>query len=496
MNAPAVPSPTYVGVDAGTSMTKAVAFDVDGRVLAVEAEQTRLDNPRDGWFEQDPENVVRSVTTAIRRLVDRTDSVPAVIGLTGQGDGVWLYDQDGQPVRPAVSWMDARAAPILRRWLADGVVTAGFRRNGNVVFPGSPAAILAWLDQHEPRTLELARTAGYCKDVVFTRFTGRRATDASDASLPFLELRQRRYDPRTLRLYGLEHRTDLLADVQQPLPSGELRAEIADLTGVPVGTPVTAGPFDLPACALGSGVETSGEGHLSVGTTLACQVVVDDLASLDLDTTEPAGLTLATLRPDRWLRAMPAMVGTAALDWVLNLVGSTSHDALDPMLAHSPPGARGVRCLPYFSPAGERAPFVEPGARARLDGLTVQTSREDLVRATCEAVAFAARHCFEAAGLTGDVAVSGGGVRSAAWLQLFADVLGRPVRVARQPEAGARGAVIAALSVLRIPFDAAGWTAAEQVIEPAAAAERYDDGYRRYCVDVERARAVWAQEAE
>src|SRR5690606_10017060 len=103
------------------------------------------------------------------------------------------------------------------------------------------------------------------------------------------------------------------------------------------------------------------------------------------------------------------------------------------------------RCLPYFSPAGERAPFVEPRMRGHFDGMTVQTEAADLVRATCEGIAYAARQCLEAAGLNGEVAICGGGAKSAVWLQMVADVLGRPVRVAPQPETGARGAVLSAL---------------------------------------------------
>lgn len=483
---------TYIGVDAGTSMTKAALIGADGAVLAVEAERTRLDRPGDGWVEQDPEDVVQSVALVIRRVIERTGARPSVIGITGQGDGIWLLDDRGRAVRPAISWMDARATPILRRWLADGVAALAFRRTGNAAFPGAPATILAWLDAYEPDSLDRAATAGYCKDAVFTRFTGRRATDPSDASLPFLNPHTRRYDSAVVELYGLTHRANLLAPVEEPTPIGALGAEFAELTGVPAGTPVAAGPFDLAACALGSGLDEPGDGHLTIGTTLACQVLLDDLAPLRLDVAEPAGLTLATVPAPRWLRAMPAMVGTAALDWVLDLAGMP-HDLLDAVLAESPPGARGVRCLPFFSPAGERAPFVEPAARARLDGLTLQTARVDLVRATCEAIAYAARHCLEAAQLVGTVAACGGGVGSAAWLQIFADVLGRPVRVARGPEAGARGAVMAALMALGQPVDVETWTTPERVVEPAAAGvEYYETGYARYRAELADARGHWA----
>ncbi|WP_326836915.1 FGGY-family carbohydrate kinase [Amycolatopsis rhabdoformis] len=480
---------TYLGIDLGTSVTKAVVLDENGTQLAARTRRTKLHRPAPGHFEQDPEEVLRSVADVTRAAVAAAGATPGLIGLTGQGDGVWLTDEHGHAVRRAVSWMDARGASTLRRWRDQGVVAKVFRRTGNAIFPGSAAPILAWLEEHEPASLDRAATAAYCKDFVMQRLSGLRATDASDASLPFLDPVTREYDQDVLSWCGLSHRADLLAPIAKPLPGGTLTNAAGDLLGLPAGTPISAGPFDLPASALGAGVTAPGDGHLTVGTTLACQVVVDAVRT----TGEPAGMTLATLEPDRWLRAMPATVGTAALDWVLDLVGRPV-DAVEGLLSDSPPLARGVTCLPYFSPAGERAPFLEPGARARVDGLTLNTDRADLVRATCEAVAYAARHCFAAAGLTGEITLGGGGTRSAAWSRIFADVLGRPVRLAWDSEPTARGAVLAAAHAAGHRLDPIAWTAPTRVIEPdSERAARYDDGFANFLTRVSAARASWQE---
>ncbi|GAA2455152.1 FGGY-family carbohydrate kinase [Actinomadura vinacea] len=467
----------YVGIDVGTSVVKAAAFGEDGRTLAVEARPARV--LRGGArVEQDTEEVVAAVGDVLGALAARVREPAAAAGLTGQGDGVWLVDARARPVRPAISWMDGRAASIVGEWTAGGVAAEVFARTGNALFPGCPAPVLAWLDRHEPASLDSAATAAYCKDVVFQRLTGVRATDASDASVPFLDPRTRAYDREALAACGLAHRAGLLAPIAEPLPRGEARAGFP----LPSGTPVTAGPFDVPACALGAGVTEPGDGLLIIGTTLACLAVVDRPA---LDG-EPTGFHFATSRPDRWLRGMPAMVGTAALDWFLERIGA-SHRDLDGLLAESPPGARGVRVLPFFSPSGERAPFVEPAARAEITGVSLETTDADLVRATCEGIAFAARHCLEAAGLGGALSVAGGGTRSARWLGLFADVLGRPLRVAAD-EAGARGAVLAGGHGL----DAAAWTRPASVREPdAGRAAAYDEEYRAYRERVDTARERW-----
>ena len=481
---------TYLGVDIGTSVIKAAAFDEAGRQLALESVPSGVASPCDGWFEQDADALTTCIASVVGRLVPALGGrQPELVALTGQGDGVWLVDAAGRGVRPAVSWMDARAAGILDRWQAAGVVEAAFRRTGGAMFPGCPAPVLAWFESFEPEALDRAATAAYCKDVVLQRFTGVRATDASDASQPFLDPWTRTYSREVLDLCGLAHRASLLAPVVEPVPAGVLSDEAAAMVGIAAGTPVTAGPFDLPACALGSGVTEPGDGHLIVGTTLACQVVVDEV-----DTSgEPAGLTLALGTPGRWLRAMPAMVGTAALDWVLATVGAR-HADVDPFLSGTEPGAHGVSCLPYFSPAGERAPFVESGARARFDGLSLHTTRADLVRAVCEGIAFAARHCFEAAGLRGSVTCCGGGVRSRQWLQLFADVLGREVRVAPKPEVGAYGAVVAGLAALGRSADMLGATDPEVVVQPQpAVAGVYAQMYERYRMVVQKSRLSWKE---
>ncbi|MBX9362631.1 FGGY-family carbohydrate kinase [Streptomyces sp. WAC04114] len=460
----------YVGIDVGTSMVKAAAFDATGRELAVASRPVEL-ALHGGVVEQDMEEVYGAVVAVLGEVTGRVPGPVELAGLTGQGDGVWLVDGEGRPVRAAASWMDGRAHELVDRWLADGTFESVFRRTGSAMFPGCPGPLLAWLDRHEPKALDTAKAALYCKDMVFQRLTGAGpATDVSDASMPFLDPRTRTYDDRVVELLGLAHRRGLLAPVSDPVATAEARGE-----GLPPGTRIANGPYDLPACALGAGVTSPGDGLLIVGTCLAGLV-----ATTELDLTgEPAGLHISTDRPGHWLRAMPAMVGTAALDWVLSTTG-VRHDEVDGLLAGTPPGAHGVRVLPYFAPSGERAPFVEPRLRAELTGVSLESTRGDLVRATCEGIGYAARHCLEAAGLTGSLAVCGGGTRSSAWMRLLADVLGRPLRVV-EGEVGARGAVLAAAGRYGVGLDARAWTKPTAVVEPDPdRAAFYTSGYAEH----------------
>lgn len=472
-----------LGVDVGTSVVKVVAFDTDGVALAVAGRPLELSHGDGDAVEQDLETIVASVGEVVGDVVAQAGA-PDVVALTGQGDGCWLTDDAYRPVRPALSWLDGRAADLLSRWTAEGVTERVYRRNGTTLFPGAPGPLLAWLDRHEPASLDRATTAGYCKDAVFGRLTGMRATDPSDSSMPFGDGTGTGYGADVLDAMGLTHRSDLLAPIVAPVPRAELSTEGALLLGLSAGLPVSSGPFDFPACAIGGGVRDVGDALLIVGTTLGCLVHVDQLETGG----DPAGFHVATGTPGRWLRAMPAMVGTASMDWMLATLG-LGVEAIDAALATSRPGAGGVEVLPYLATSGERAPFVDPNASGQVTGVRLTTTRDDLLRAMCEALAYAARHCFETAGLSGRLVACGGGTRSRPWLQVFADVLGVPLELARTPEVGARGAVLAA----GVDVDVDAWTAPEGVVEPDPSLQsRYDDGYRRYLAHLAAARPLWA----
>lgn len=474
----------YLGIDLGTSVAKLALFTECGELAATASRALPLRHPAPGHVEQDAEGIVAAIRDLTYEVCPDPGEV-ALVAVTGQGDGCWLTDPYGRSVRPAISWLDARAAGILADWDRAGIAEALFLINGNTLFPGAQAPLLYWLDEHEPASLDRATTAAYCKDMVFQRLTGVRATDASDASLPFGD-HAGGYATEALDLCGLTHRAGLLAPVVAPLPLGTVHAAGAADTGLPAGIPVADGPFDLPACAAGGGVREVGDGLLTLGTTLACQVLTDSV-----DTTgTPAGMHLATGLPGRWLRAMPAMVGTASLDWTLSLVGLT-HADLDGVLRSTPPGAHGVEMLPYLAPSGERAPFVDPAARGQFAGISLTTTREDLVRALCEGLAFAARQCLEAAGLDGRLVVCGGGTRSLPWLEVFASVLARPLELAGA-EVGARGAVLSGLAATGAAPDPDTWTAPARVVDPdPAAARHYEQAYQRYLAHQSAARTLW-----
>jgi erythritol kinase len=478
-----------VGVDIGTSLTKAVVFDDAGVSVASACTPSEVRHLPGGLVEQDLDQVVGTVATVVREVVAGLGGPVTALALTGQGDGLWLRDEAGAAVRPAISWLDGRANTLLAKWQADGVARTVFRRTASGMFPGCAATLLSYLDTYEPAVLDRAAVAGYCVDAVLQRLTGEITVDVSDASLPFLDPATRRYDEEAIAACGLTHRRGLLAEPAPARTVFELDATGAALLGLPAGLPVTAGPFDLPASAIGAGVREPGDGILTAGTTLACQVLTADTRFDPAG--EPAGMFLCTPEETRYLRAMPAMVGTAGIDWICALLGIEVTE-IGPLLAASEPGANGVRALPFLSESGERAPFVDAAARATFSGISLATGRADLVRALCESIAYAARHCFEAAGLSGRLYACGGGVRSAEWIRIFADVLGRPILIPGDPGVGARGAVLTAAEALGEPFDRDLWASTSRTVEFHPEHRTvHDQGFADYQDHLSAARGLW-----
>ncbi|MDJ1133781.1 FGGY family carbohydrate kinase [Streptomyces iconiensis] len=484
-----------VGVDVGTSVTKAQLIARDGRTTPPHEARSTVYTLPGNRVEQDLDEVVGTVITVVRAAaadaaqLDPNEPIEA-LALTGQGDGLWLRDAEGRSVGRALSWMDGRAAGILDGWAADGTARKVYERTGAGMFPGSAGPLLAHLAAHEPERLEAADVAGYCVDAIAQRFTGERTVDASDASVPFLDVAARTYDETALELCGLTRWRHLLAEPAAPGALSRLLPKAAAELGLPEGLPVSAGPFDIPACGFGSGLSEPGQGNLIIGTTLACQVLSED--ATPAGGKESAGMVLATPYEGRYLKVMPAMIGTAGLDWLLKLL-AVRIEELDALLAQSPYGAGGVTALPFLSTSGERAPFVDARARGRLDGLSPLTGRADLVRALCESVAYSARHCLETLGVSGAVTASGGGARSGEWGRIFAGVLGRDLHV-REDAVGIRGAARVAWSALGVGIDtsAAEWqTAARTVRADPEAVTFYEAGYEAYLRTLAAARESW-----
>ncbi|GAB3472627.1 FGGY family carbohydrate kinase [Actinophytocola sediminis] len=432
-----------VAIDAGTSMIKAVVFDDTGAELAVARQATAVRRPHPGWAEQDMDSVWSAVAAAVRSVLSTVDVEVAFVAITAQGDGCWLVDGDGEPTGPAILWSDGRAAGIVESWRRAGITEEAFRINGSLGFSGLPHAILTWLAEHDPARVEASATALYCGGWLFSRCTGLLGVDLSDASVPFLDPRTRAYSPELLSLYGLDWASRLLPEIRPPAArAAALTDRAATELGLPAGVPVVLAPYDVASTAIGVGATDPGQACTILGTTLCTEVVRDRVDTAG----EPGGLTVALDTGSDVLRAFPTLAGTEVLDWAAALLGLDHARDLTALADQASPGANGLVFLPYLSPAGERAPFLDPHARGTFWGMSLEHGRAEFARAVFEGLTMVIRDCVVATGADAtELRVCGGGAGSAVWRQLIADVVGVPVVTSADTEVGAKGAMLTGL---------------------------------------------------
>jgi len=432
-----------IGVDAGTSMIKAVAFSLDGEELDVSQRSNPVQNPRPGWEEQDMALTWRQTAATIDDVVSgRSDDEEIMgVGITGQGDGCWFVDEDGEPVRDAILWSDGRTAEYINEWQEDGTAQEVADICGSAIFPGTSAAIYRWLADNEPDTTEEIETVFFCKDWLKFKLTDERVSDPSDMSLPYVDIETAEYADTIPDIFGVPELGEKLPPLYPATEIiGTVTSEAAARTSLPAGTPVASSLFDIPSMAIGTGAIGPGDSSSIVGTTSVNQTLLNE------PNTEPAGIgfTFPLGIEGLWTRAMAAMAGTPNLDWFLDeVVGSRDFAEIESRLEPIPVGAEGLVYHPYLSEAGERAPFLETTARAGFSGLAPRHTEDHMIRAIYEGIAFSVRDCFEHIPSESDsVHLSGGGARSDFWCQIFADCIDVPVAVPDGAEFGAKGAAM------------------------------------------------------
>lgn len=464
-----------VCVDAGTTLIKAVGY-VDGVETVVVRGTTAVSRPRPGWAEQDMGEVWASVASCVREAVGRLAEPVEFLAITAQGDGCWLVDRSGAPTGPAILWNDSRAASIVADWSRAGVLDEAFRRNGSMTFAGLPNALLTWLRAHEPERLKRSSSALTCGGWIFAQLTGVIGVDSSDGSAPFMDLATGRLS--LFNLYGMPWASGLVPDLLEDRVA-PLRAEGL---GLPAGTPVVMAPYDIAATAIGVGAVKPGQACTILGTTLCTEVVT----AHPLSGGPAAGLTVALGLPGLYLRAFPTLAGGEIIQWAGAMLGLDGPLQLGALAMGAEKGAGGLTFLPYLSPAGERAPFLDPLARGSFHGLTVDHGRAELARAVLEGLSLVVRDCLAASGAhPSSLAVCGGGAANDVWVRMIADVTGVPVSRSADAEAGARGAyVVGALATGSEPV--AGRVGA--VFEPSGG---YDGLYERFLKVRSAVSATW-----
>ncbi len=503
-----------IGIDAGTSVIKSVAFTTAGEQIALAAIPNVYETLSDGGVEQDMARTWRDTAATLKQLSEKIPNLASrliAISVTGQGDGMWLIDKDGEPVVPAWLWLDARAASIAEEFIRHSDYPAHYKRTGTGVNACQMSIHLAWMARHRPEILARAASAFHCKDWLYFKLTGVRAEDPSEANFTFGQYASRTYAPHVLDTLGAPDAKRLLSPIVEGTEvAGELSAEAANLTELKAGTPITLGYVDVICTGLGGGLfDPMGKtGCTIVGSTGMHMRVRPTAADVRLNA-EMSGYTMCFPVPGMYAQMQSNMASTLNIDWLLDMardmlkgegVERTRGDLLkgmDEKIMAQPAGR--VMYHPYISHAGERGPFLEPSARAMFTGLEIGHGFFDLMRGVYEGLCYASRDCYAAMGdIPGEVRVTGGAARSNALRLMLASTLKAPVRGILREEAGAAGAAMMAAVQQKLYPDmeacSADWVdpvLGDSTAPDACLSVIYDNSFKLYKETRERMQPLW-----
>ena len=437
-----------IGLDSSTTATKAIAWKADGTIVGQGRSPIPLLSPAPDCYEQNPEDWWRSACEALRQLVQQVDpTAVAAISISNQRETFVPLAQNGEPVRPAIVWLDQRCEEEVA-WLARQVGSERIHQITGKPPDMAPVAYrIAWMLRHEN---ELFRRTAMFADVhayLAWRLTGSfRTSWASADPLGLFDMEQRNWSPEVLQ--ALDVSPDQLPQAVRPgTVIGEVSESAARATSLSPHTPVVAGGGDGQAAGLGINALGSGRAYLNLGTAVVGGIYSNQYRIGN------AWRTMGSCSGEGYYFETSLRAGTFLIDWFTQHTceGSADRTALlrelESEAAAVPIGSDGVLALPYWGAV--MTPYWDPAARGCWLGLSGAHRRGHLYRSLLEGIA------LEQALVTGmieeEAGVSvkefiaiGGGAASDLWCQIIADATGKPIRRSSTLEASCLGAAMCA----------------------------------------------------
>lgn len=448
-----------ISIDCGTESARAAIFTADGKLIASEAAPYPLRHPRPGWAEQRPEEWWDSIVRAIRSTVDASGVDPeSIVGISGDFTccSVVFLDESFNPLRPALIWMDVRAADQARRIAASGYDALKYNGFGNVSAEWMPCKAL-WVKENEPEVWERTAHLGEFNDWFFHRLTGEWAGSINNVTVRWYYNQDEGGFPRDFyegiglgdALEKFPQRILNLGDVV-----GTLRADVAEAFGLKAGIPVAQGGADAFIAMFGLDVVDPGKMAFIVGSShLLLGQAAYDFHGKGIFGTYPHALVpgqytveggqISTGSIVRWFRDNFATQYIRAAEEK----GVNAYDLLTAEAEQLPPGSDGLIVLDYWQ--GNRTPYVDPEARGMMWGFTLSHTPAHVYRAIIEGIAYGSEHILRTMAQHGyevkELVAAGGPTKSKMWMQIHADVSNVPITVTEAgPAAAMLGAAICA----------------------------------------------------
>ena len=474
----------YIGIDLGTSAVKLLLVDGEGAVRKTVSKEYPLYFPQNGWSEQKPEDWWTACLTGIPELLEGSDPADVKgIGCGGQMHGLVALDGEDNVLRPAILWNDGRTADEVDYLNGEVGKDKLSALTANIAFAGFTAPKLLWMRKHEPELFARIAKIMLPKDYINYKLTGVHCCDYSDASgMLLLDVEHKCWSKEMLDICGIrEKQMPNLFESYEVV--GELCPDVAAQLGLPADVKVVAGAGDNAAAAVGTGTVGAGACNISLGTSGTIFISSDRFG------VDPNNALHAFAHADGAWHLMGCMLSAASCNkWLCEEILKTSDFAAEQVdITDDKLGRNPVYFLPYLM--GERSPINDTDARGTFIGLSMDSSRSDLVQAVLEGVAFAIRDSFEVAKSLGiDIKRSklcGGGAKSPLWRKMIANVLNIALDIPQTEEGpGYGGAMLAMVGCgvydsVQSAVDALVHT--DHTVEPdSEIAARYEEQYRKF----------------
>lgn len=434
----------YIGIDLGTSAVKLLLMDEKGAIKNIVSREYPIYFPQTGWSEQNPVDWYRESMEGIKELVkDANKDEVAGISFGGQMHGLVILDKDDEVIRPALLWNDGRTweeCDYLNNVIGKDKLS---QYTANISFTGFTAPKVLWVKNKEPENFARIEKIMLPKDYLAYKLSGVHCTDVSDASgMLLFDVKNKTWSKEMLEICGV--RESQMAQIFESYEAvGTLRSEIASELGLKDTVKIVAGAGDNAAAAVGTGTVGDGKCNISLGTSGTIFI-----ASKKFGVDENNALH-AFAHADGNYHLMGCMLSAASCNkWWMDEILQTKDYAKE-QEAIVKLGENSVFYLPYLM--GERSPHNDPNARATFIGMSMDTTRADMIQAVLEGVAFALRDSLEVARSLNipieRTKICGGGAKSPLWKKIIANVLNLKVDVIESEEGPAYGgAMLAAVA--------------------------------------------------
>ncbi len=442
-----------MGIDNGGTVSKTVIFDLEGKEIASASRKINVKTPKPLHNERDMEELWQKNCEAIREAMEKADIDAGQIrgiSLSGHGKGLYLWGKEEDIVYNGILSTDRRAYQYSLDWHRDGTAKKIFKKTYQRIQHSQPIALLKWIKDNEAEVLEKTRWIFGVKDYIRYRLTDEaygEITDFSGSNL--INLDTRTYDKEILNDLGLEDLYDKLPPLKGSVDlCGSITKEAAEKTGLAMGTPVSAGMFDIDACAIAMNIVD--EDYIAViGGTWGINEYISRTPVIN-DTT----MNSLYCYGDYYLIEESSATSASNLEWYIEVFlkelkldykeeGKNIYDYTNDLVQNSKFDKKGVIFLPYIYGSN-----YDAKSKATFVGMDSHHKREDLVRAVYEGIVFCHKvhldKLLENKGNVKAIRLAGGVTNSKVWVQMFADILNLPIEVIQTKELGALGAAMAA----------------------------------------------------